>query len=255
MKKISYLLFALLIVSCKSEESLEITTDEIDAYVDEKLGEDQMYDVSQSLRFAKENETYEVVRYMQNDTVILYLETHVTEDQQMIRQTFFMRGLPVYVDEYISSNITENPFIQRRVYLDGEEVMESFERSSAYEDELEYLEYIEANVDRDEFNFEKPDNAMAQQGDFEMKFEEFIIISPQTYLILENDESKYDVALFLSGESHPLLDRLFANPNDYKGRTIFVTHQFVLMNNIERMLFIDGYFVDEGTPQESSEDT
>lgn len=253
MKKIGYLLFALLIVSCKSEESLEITTEEIDTYVNEKLGPDQMYDVSQSLRFAKENETYEVVRYVQNDTVILYLETHVTEDQQIVRQTFFMHGLPVYVDEYISSNITEDPFTQRKVYLDGAAVMESFERSSAYEDELEYLEYTVADVDTDEFDFEKPDNAMAQQGDFEMKFEEFIIISPQTYLILENDESKYDVALFLSGESHPLLDQLFANPDDYKGRTIFVTHQFVLMNGIERMLFIDGYFADEGAPEENEE--
>ncbi|NOQ71103.1 MAG: hypothetical protein GQ574_03815 [Crocinitomix sp.] len=239
MKNGLYLIVAFLLIACGGEQGIEITPAEIDAYVADKLSESQVFDVSQSLRFSRENETYEVARYMQNDTVILYIETDVTKDEELVRQTFFKEGVPVYVDEFIASNIQENPFTQRKTYLDGANVIESYEKNSASELDLEFIDFVEANVKITEFDFAKPDSALQQKGDFEMKFEEFIIIDPQTYLILENAESDYDVALFVS-EEHILLSQLFANPDEYIGRTIFVTHQFVLMNNIERMLFIDG---------------
>ena len=239
MKNCAYLIMLFLLVACGGEQGMEITTSEIDAYVADKMSESQEYDVSQSLRFSRENETYEVVRYMQNDTVILYLETDVTKDKQVNRQIFFKDGLPVYVDEYIASNTTENPFKQRKIYLDGVRVIESFEKSTDIEYDLEGMDFEKSKVAISEFDFARPDSALLQKGDFEMKFEEFIIIDPQTYLILENAESKYDVALFVS-DAHDLLNQISANPANYKGKTLFVTHQFVLMNNIERMLFIDG---------------
>lgn len=244
MKNGLYLIFLLLLVACNGEQGIVITTAEIDTYVNDKLSESQVYDVSQSLRFSRENETYEVVRYMQNDTVILYIETDITKDEELVRQTFFKEGVPVYIDEFIASNINENPFTQRKIYLDGVNVIESYEKNAAYELDLEGLDFEESNVAVAEFDFARPDSALQQKGNFEMKFEEFIIIDPQTYLILENAKSEYDVALFV-GEEHPLLNQLFANPDEYKGRSIFVTHQFVLMNGIERMLFIDGELEEE----------
>ena len=244
MKKIGYFLIVFLFLSCKGEKGLVISTDEIDRYVADKSGESQLYDVTQSLRFSKANETYEVVEYLQNDTVILYIETHVTEEEQVIRQTFFKNGVPIYVDEYFASNLVENPFSQRKIYLDGVNAIRSFSKTAEYEDDLEFIEFADASILIDEFDFDRPKNAMLQQGDYEMKFEEFIIIDPQTYLILENSTSNYDVALFVT-EAHPLLDELYANQAGNKGRTIFVTHQFVLMSGIERMLFMDGYFVED----------
>lgn len=244
MRNSAYLLILFFLIACSGEQGIEISTTEIDAYVSDKMGESQIFDVSQSLRFSRENETYEVVRYMQNDTVVLYMETDVTKDEQIIRQTFFKEGVPVYVDEFIASNINEIPFTQRKIYLDGLNIIESYEKSAFAEMDLEGIDYEKANADISEFDFARPDSALQQKGDFEMSFEEFIIIDPQTYLILENNESKYDVALFVS-EEHPVLTQLFANPDDNKGRTIFVTHQFVLMNGIERMLFIEGEFIDD----------
>ncbi|MFT5820441.1 MAG: hypothetical protein ACI8ZM_001683 [Crocinitomix sp.] len=239
MKNGLYLILIFLLVACGGKQGIVITPAEIDTYVTDKLSESQVYDVSQSLRFSRENETYEVVRYMQNDTVVLYIETDVTKDEELVRQTFFKEGVPIYVDEFIASNIQEAPFTQRKIYFDGVNVIESYEKKSTIEYDLEEMEYGKANVKIEEFDFAKPDSALQQKGDFEMKFEEFIIIDPQTYLILENAQSDYDVALFVS-EENALLTQLFADPDEYKGRTIFVTHQFVLMNNIERMLFIDG---------------
>lgn len=243
MKNLGYFVIALLLVSCGSDQNLEISSNEIDQYVTEKTDPSQEYDVSQSLRFSRENETYEVVRYMQNDSVILYLETEVTADEQVVRQIFYKHELPIYVDEYIASNVNEKPFTQRKIYLDGEHVISAFARSSDSESELEFLEYEEADVEDEELDFKRPRNAMKQEGEFELAFEEFITID-QTYLILENAESKYDVALFVNGP-HAELDKIYADPAAHKGRPFFVTHQFVLMNGIERTLFIDGYFTDQ----------
>lgn len=244
MKNSVYILFLFALVACSGKQGIEITTAEIDIYVNDKMSESQVYDVSQSLRFSRENETYEVVRYMQNDTVILFIEIDVTKDEQITRQTFFKEGVPIYVDEFIASNIKENPFTQRKVYLDGVNIIESYEKTAAVEFDIEEMDFERADAEVTEFDFARPDSALQQKGDFEMKFEEFIIIDPQTYLILENIKSKYDVALFV-GEEHPILTQLFANPDDNKGRTMFITHQFVLMNGIERMLFIDGEFLEE----------
>ena len=256
VKYLAYFLFLGLIIGCKgeaSEQGMEISSNEIDLYVEEKLSDSQEYDVSQSLRFSRENETYEVVRYMQNDSVILYLETDITANEQVVRQTFFKDGLPIYVDEYVASNTAELPFTQRKTYLDGVNVLKAYERSSQNESDMEFLEYQEIELASDAFDFERPTNAMLQKGDYEMKFEEFIVIDPQRYLILENEKSKYDVALFIA-EAHPLLDQLFADPEGNIGRTIFVVHQFVLMNGIERTLFVDGYFTDEGPVEDETEE-
>lgn len=242
LKLICFSLVLTLLFACGGngpEETLDVSTTEIDTYVSDKLSESQEYDVTQSLRFAHDTETYEVIEYMQNDTVVLFMEIHYTDELQTVRQTFFKEGLPVYVDELLVKNVLENPFTQRKTYLNGADVIESYERYAENETDLEYMEYAEVDIDWESFDFQRPADAIHQEGEFKMQFGEFIIIDPQTYLILENESGYYDVALFVS-EPHPLIDQLNGDPESYEGQTIFVNHQFVLMNGIERMLFIDG---------------
>ena len=242
MKNISFLLLVVLFASCKGDmPAAEFEPNDIDAYVADKLDDSQIYDVSQSLRFSRDNETYEVVQYMQNDTVVLFLETHITQEEQIIRQFFYRGGILVFVDESIGSNVAEIPFTQRQTYFEGDKIVKSQQRSTEYEMDLKNLEFEKTEVALSDFDFQKPVNAMDQKGEFEMTFEEFIVVD-QTYLILENPESEFDVALFVNS-AHPLLDKLFAVPADYVGKTIFVTHQFISMNGVERMLFVDAFFV------------
>ena len=238
-KYLAYFLFLAFLVSCKDKNALEISPKEIDEYVEIKSSESQEYAVSQSLRFSKEEDSYEVVQYIQNDTVILFLETIHKQDESCVRQTFFKNGMPVFIQESIGRNSTESPYVDRKIYWDGTSVIEAYEKSSDIEQDLAFMEYSKSSADIDEFDFNKPKKAMAQQGEFKMQFSEFIFIDPQTYLILENEESLYDVALFIAND-HPLIGQLLADPDAFKGRTIFITHQFIMMNNIERMLFIDG---------------
>lgn len=245
MRSFVYVALILLTFSCggatsdENDETVEINTEHIDAYVNGKLDDSQEYEVALSLRYSKGNETYEVVQYIQNDTVILFLETEVGEDSSITRNTFFENGKPVYVEEYIAINrVEEEPFIQRRAYLDGANKVIGSKRKSFSESELETLDYVDSEILRDEFDFDRPKRAINQTGEFELKFEEFIIIDPQTYLVLGNDESGYDVALFVA-EKHALLEEINANKEAYKGKVLHVYHQFVLTNGIERMLFID----------------
>lgn len=244
MKKAVFLLFIPLFFACKGEKGMEITVDEIDAYVEQKLSDSEMYDVSQSLRFSHENESYEVVKFMQNDTVVLFMETVSNMDEQVFRQVFYLHGKPVFVDEVIAHNTEMAPFTQRKVYLDGSQVIESYERTGSMESELQFVDYEPASVAEDEYDFGKAERAMAQKGEFELLYEEIMQVGDQRYLILENPESKFDVALFIA-EPTPFLVDLEANTATYKGRPLFVTHQFILMSGVERMLYMDAYFADE----------
>ncbi len=244
MRKRIYLLFIPLFFACKGEEAMEITVDEIDAYVEQKLSDSEMYDVSQSLRFSHESETYEVVKFMQNDTVVLFIETSATDQEQVMRQVFYMHGKPVYVDEIIAKNTDVNPFTQRKVYLDGNSVMEGYLRTGSMESELEFVDYEKASISEDEYDFDKAERAMAQQDEFELQYEEIMKVGDQRYLILENPESKFDVALFIA-EPTPFLVDLEEHTNEYKGKTLFVTHQFILMSGVERMLYMDAYFTED----------
>jgi|GEM_PF-1249249 len=244
MKKRIYLVLIPLFFACKGEEALDITVDEIDAYVEQKLSDSELYDVSQSLRFSHEAESYEVVKFMQNDTVVLFMETISTGLQQVMRQVFYMHGKPVYVDEIIAKNSDVTPFTQRKVYLNGSSVMEGYLRTGSMESELEFVDYETASISADEYDFDKAERAMAQQEEFELQYEEIMMVGEQRYLILENPASKFDVALFIA-EPTPFLVDLDEHTDEYKGRTLFVTHQFILMNGVERMLFIEAYFPEE----------
>jgi len=251
MKRIGFILILALFSACNSQPSLEISVEDIDIYVAEKLDESQIYDVTQSLRFSRNDETYEVVQYLQNDSVVLYLETLISNEENITRQVFFKEGFPIYVSEYISKNTEITPFSQREVYLDGASVIEARERLADNESDLEYIEYQKIALEIDVYDFSRLENAILQKGEFEMKFGEFIVINPQSYLILENTESDYEVALFIT-EEHPVLDELFDHPEENKGRSIFVNHQFVSMSGIERMLFIDGFFKEEEETAEAN---
>ncbi len=223
--------------------TIEISEADIDAYVAVKLDASQEYSVAQSLRFSKENETYEAVQYLQGDTLVLYLETEQLTGKSISRNTFYKDGVPVYIDEYFSINTVDSePFIQRKIYMDGANVMSAFERKSFTEGELELAAYNPVEVDLEYYDFDRPKRAVNQLDEFALQFEEFLIIDPQTYLILGNEESGYEAALFVA-EEHPLLTEMNTDPTAYKGKTMHVYHQFVLTNGIERMLFIDGEIV------------
>jgi hypothetical protein len=248
MHKVVYLFAFLMLVGCGGKKGMKISTTEIDQYVEMKSSDDQIYDVSQSLRFATKNSsnTYEVVRYMQNDTVILYRETEITDEKYVVRQTFYKSGVAIFIDEFTALNQLEMPFKHRKIYLDGVSVLTVKERSANTEEDLEVTDFTDGKAKFEDFKFEKPELAMTQKGPFEMRFEDFLIMPPQTFLILGNEESLYEVALFVS-EPHDLLDQINLDRKAYVGRPFFVTHQFILMAEIERMHFLDGFFTDEKT--------
>jgi hypothetical protein len=235
----------LFLLSCNSGKKLDITTADIDQRVTEILKEDAVYDIAESMRFSKGNETYEVVEYAKGDTLALHAEIHTTETFTVNRNIFYQEGVPVYITEYFVKNTTlEDPYLERKVYLDGSSIIEATERSAEFENDLEYATFKKAPASIAEFDFERPKSAINQEGDYEMRFGEFLIIEPQTYLILENQNSGYDVALFVP-EEHELLTKMYANQEEYKGKIVFTYHQFFESNGISRMAFIDAVIVEE----------
>ncbi len=253
MKIVAVLVAFIFLYSCSGESHSEdevivdISTDDIDKYVATKNGEDQIYDVARSLRFSSDEETYEVINFSQNDSLILFQEIVTTDNDQVVRMTYYKDSLPVYVSEIIASNTEELPITERKVYLDGSHILNGYEKKASQEFDLEFIEFEEISVEVSEFDFDRPKNALAQRGEFEMTFQEFLIMDPQTFLILENEESGFDAALFVA-EEHPFITEVRENEEAYRGKAIFVAHQFILTNNIERMLFMDGYVTADGMP-------
>ena len=86
-------------------------------------------------------------------------------------------------------------------------------------------------------------HAIEQNGDFELKFGEFLTIEPQTYLILENKKSNYNIALYIL-EGDFLLDELYTYPEKYKGKTIFANHENINMGGVMRMVYRGGILIE-----------
>lgn len=248
MKKFAgYFLAALFLVSCsgsvKEKQSLVIDEKSIDAYVAEKMDTSQVYEILQGMRFSKgENYAYTAMRFSQQDSAILYTEEIEEESGITYRNIFFKEGLPVYVEEYkMIADINTATYRQRKVYLNGAIILKAYERSTHVEEELEQAQYKEITLTMSEFDFEKPEMAVTQQGDFEMKFGEFLVFDLISYLVLENEESGYNVAIYiLKGDA--FLDLLYADEAGNQGKTVIPTFEFMEIGGMQQMVYTGAQF-------------
>ncbi|MBD3636679.1 MAG: hypothetical protein HUJ25_05000 [Crocinitomicaceae bacterium] len=232
-------LIALLIWSCKRGPAIDMTEEEIDAYVQTCVSPDRVYDIGLGLRYSRDDESYQVTEYTYNDSLILHNIEEISMEHSRRRNIFYKNNLPVYLEDYLFEYGDSLKITERKVYLTGDGLLAAYERSGESELAVEGFKFHKVDMKFKDFDFQRPKDAMLQKGEFEMKFGEFLIINPESYLILENDKSEFGVALFIL-EGDLLLDELYEHPKEYKGKTIFVQHEFMNMNGIERMIYRGG---------------
>lgn len=242
MNKILIILSTLLLMFGCQTQHKELSEAEIDQIVDNITDPEHLYDIAQSMRFTRNDEQYDATEYSINDTVFLYIENYEDEDKMYNRQMFFYNNQPVFINEigYRPTDVGEEQY-QQKIYINNGKVTSAYE-GIIEEEDIDAINYKKINVDITQYDFDKPKNAVNQKGDFEMKFGEFLTVAKDTYLILDNKESKYSVALFII-EGDETLNSLFENKEALQGKTVFAYHQFVNMGGINRMLYKGSYFV------------
>ena len=240
--------FFFLLCSCGSNnilpKALEVNEESIDKYIEEKLDTSQTYEIVTGLRYSKGDETYASEQFSQNDTVILCTEEIVTEKGVLLRNFFYKDDQPVYIEEYETiSSFSGDLYRQRKIYLNGAIILKAYEKSAGTEDELIKLPFKEITMTMNQFDFQRPKDAALQEGDYEMKFGEFLVFDLQSFLVLDNEESGYSVALYiLKGDE--LVDKLFADPDAYQGKTIHPFHDFMVIGGLDRVVYTGGYMVE-----------
>ncbi|MEO9532821.1 MAG: hypothetical protein ABJG68_17505 [Crocinitomicaceae bacterium] len=245
MKRLIYLSFIVLLVSCNSKPSLDITPEQIDDYIADCLDTSKVYDINLGPQYSRDEESYKADEYSQYDTLKMISSEEYSEKFYTSMTIFFKDGLPVYISEYISAyNAEDGDLVERHIYLNGAEIIKASERTGATEYDLDVAPWKEVELTIDNYDFERPRRAVAQEGEFEMKYKEFLIINPESYLILKNDESKYGVALYIL-EGDDLLDELYAKPLIYQGKILKFDYEFLNMNGIERMIYRGGEVVEK----------
>ena len=137
--------------------------------------------------------------------------------------------------KYISAKIIINTYFLG----DGSQI--NYTNSSGFDTEGDAYKLSETPV---KIELIKPFNAIQQQGDFEMKFGEFLVMGPQSYLILSNETSKYDVALYIQ-QGDFLLDELYTYPKKYKGKTVFANYEFINENGVTKMAYRGGMLIEK----------
>jgi hypothetical protein len=238
----------LFLFSCSvngEKQSLDIDEAGIEAYIAEKTDSSQIYDITRGMRFSRaDGYAYSAVRFSQNDTAVLYTELVEETNGITYRNFFFKEALPVFVEE--TTTKLENGVVvctQRKVYMNGAIILKALERSAASEEELELVPFKEITMTRGQFNFERAEESIRQTGDYEMKFGEFLILEQASYLVLENDESGFSVALFLM-EADALINQLYENQEAYQGKTIEIYHEFMFINSMQQMVYMGGTMVE-----------
>jgi hypothetical protein len=240
MVKYLPLFFVVFLIACKGDESHDLTEEEIDAYVASCLDTNKVYDITLGLRYSKGPETYQVTEYGMADTAVLHNSQEITEFTTVMINQFYKDDSPVYLEEFRYEYSPEKMELrERKIYLNGSDVIAAYERKGPTEEEVDSMKFEKAEIDLGDYDLKRPRRAIDQEAEFEMKFGEFLIINPDSYLILENDENGYGVALFIM-EGDMLLDEMYEKPESYKGKTIEVFHEFMVMNGIERMIYRGG---------------
>ena len=243
-----FLSFIFLLIACGErvgqKKSLDVSEESIDKYIEEKLDTSQNYEIVTGLRFSKGEETYASEQFSQNDTVILCTEEIVTSTGILFRNFFFKNDLPVYIEEYETINTpTTDLYRQRKIYLNGAIILKAYEKTAGTEDELIKLPFKEITMSLGQFDFQRPKDAALQEGDYEMKFGEFLVFDLQSFLVLDNKESGWSVALYiLKGDE--LVEELYANPEENQGKTIHPYHDFMVIGGLDRVVYMGGYVVE-----------
>lgn len=243
MKKTTlFLALFILTLSALSCQNKKRTIKEIDNIVESILDTTRVYDISQSPNFSKNTEQYRVVEYSENDTALLLIETFRNDSNQYNREYYLNHGELIFVRENGMNFYPQESAYKREVWVNEYQSLKAQEMIINTDGSEEKATSFDVNMD--DYNTKKALNAINQKGDFELKFGEFLIIEPQIYLILENKESGYNVALFVL-EGDFLLDELYTYPEKYKGKTIFVHHEFMNMGGIERMIYRGGIVIEK----------
>ena len=234
-----YFLFVLpvLIIGC----SKPMTVEEVDDYVLDKMQPDQVYDISVGPNYSRDNEILQVVIYEQNDSIVMVSEEKTTAEFYRYRSIFFKDNEPVYCDEYYEDMADiEEPYRERKIYFHNQGLNKGFERSAGWATGLDDVEYAETEFELEEFDFDGYyKRAINQEGEFDMKFGEFMEMPEQTYLILENPESGWNTA-FMIINSDPFLDNLYTQPDLYEGKSISVYPLFREIDGVTRMIYAGG---------------
>lgn len=245
MKKLCVILIVLVLSACSSEKTLDITKEEIQAYIESCTDSTRVYDIIQGARFSRDDETYQSNAFYYNDSLVLLVIEETSQTKLVNTNIYFKEDVPVYLEEYISKfDENEGYVAERKAYLNGLDVIASEERKANDAYEIEDLSYEKAELNYDGYDFKRGLRAIEQEAEFEMSFHEFLILNPESYLILENDSSGYGVALFITkGDEN--LDMLYLDAPAYRGKKVTFDYEFTVMNGIERMLYMGVEVVEE----------
>ena len=239
---LSLIVIAFSIIACNSNTENKTTVVNIDDIVKSIVDTAKVYDIVESPKYTRTDEQYNVTEYSINDTVRLHVETFVSEHKEYTRQLYYTDTKLIYSSEfgYILTDTSEEEYISNAYFLgDGSQI--NYSNTKGFDVEGEDYKLTKTPV---KIELVKPFNAIKQKGDFEMKFGEFLVMGPQSYLILSNEVSKYDIALYIQ-QGDFLLDELYNNSEKFKGKTIFSNHEFIKENGVTKMAYRGGILIDK----------
>lgn len=240
--------------SCNSNQKSDLVPeptvkDSLQTAIEEKvlqiIQEKDSLIVIPSLRYSKgASETYTVQSYNSTNEVKLIIEESFSNDKIAQRAFYLDNGYPIFIKE--STSIFEDStevYTERKIYLNQSELYKVYEKHSFAEVFMfDDTTFHEGSVNIAEYNYQNAINALQQSGKFALHFDDFLLIDPQSYLILETADSTMNVALFIK-QGDSILNVLFENPDKYKGTALKVKHYFEEMNGIERMIY-NGAFIE-----------
>lgn len=192
-----------------------------------------------SLRFAKgADETYTATMYGENQVTVRIREEEISNEKIWGRDYFYHEGQLIFIKEQgsVFKNAVEE-YTERLIYFNEGVVYKAYEKHQFTDDDMFFDTLFKSTeIDLADRDLEKPNRALQQKGEFTMYFDEFLLIEPQSYLIVENNDKSINAALYIV-EGDSLLNVLFENPKVYKKHKIWVYHSFREMNGVERMIY------------------
>ena len=188
--------------------------------------------------YGGDNEKYTARQYIAGDAVKMMKVEDFKDDYQKGTEIYYKDGFPIFVSEYTSDLSGEEEVYQETmIFIHNQSVYDAYTKDQFSEAvSFDDTAFKTTAATLNSIDFETPLRAIQQKGEFAMYFDEFLLIEPQSYLIVENADSSMNAAIYIKyGDS--LLNDMFESPQAYEHKKIWVSHYFEDMNGIERMVY------------------
>ncbi|WP_423147413.1 hypothetical protein [Rubrolithibacter danxiaensis] len=205
------------------EQSPPLNEESILRYVDSVNNNLPHFTKTESLIYTLDQLSFFVTKYSAGELPVLYINTGTRGDTVTYVKKYYLKNKHlVFYEEQQNNSSRPDPFVVSRAYMRNNVIFYSEEKQAATEEELKTIQFKRSEITTHNYADEitRLENALQQQGDFNLVFDDITAYPKARYIILSRNVVNAYRAPVLVEKEDDFIKELSSNKEKYKGRKL-----------------------------------